>query len=170
MRPLQQSLQNLPKLQDSSILVSVSKDSFPFEALEVRTAVALGWKQRLSWALNLRPLVPSCPSMPWSTWKVGTAAKISLLQEGDQTGLSGTICLQEAVAFSPDFTPLPDAMVLYNEVSSVLAILASVYNEGDSNMEELCLLYTCDEAPWKAAVFRPLIRLWLTQDDTEGSA
>ena len=97
-------------------------------------------------------------------------AKISLLQDGDQTGLFGTICLQEAVAFSPDFSPLPDAMVLCNEVSSVLTILASMYNEGDSNMEELCLLYTCDEAPWKAAVIPPLIRLWLIQDDTEGSA
>ena len=30
---LQQSLQNLPKLQDNSILVSVPKDSFLFEAL-----------------------------------------------------------------------------------------------------------------------------------------
>lgn len=72
------------------------------------------------------------------------------------------------MAFSPDFSPLPDATVLYNEVSSVLAILASMYNEGDSNTEELCLLYTRDEAPWKAAVFHPLIRLWPTQDDTEG--
>ena len=108
--------------------------------------------------------------MPCGTWKFSTGAKISLLQDGDKTGLSGIFCLQEGVASSPDFSPLPDAMVLFNEVSSVLAILASEYNEGDSSTEGLCLHYDCDEAPWKAAAFHPLISLCLIHDDTEGSA
>lgn len=108
--------------------------------------------------------------MPWGTWKFGTVAKSSLLQDGNKTGLSGIVCLQEEVASSPDFIPLPDAVVLINEVSSVLAILASKYNEGDSYTEGLCLHYTCDEAPWKAAAFHPVIGLCLIQDDTEGSA
>lgn len=108
--------------------------------------------------------------MPWGTWKLGTVAKISLLQDGNKTGLPGIFCLQEGVASSPDFIPLPDAMALFNEVNSVLAILASKYNEGDSYTKGLCLHYTHDEAPWKAAAFHPLISLCLIQDDTEGSA
>lgn len=50
-------------------------------------------------------------------------AKFSLLQARAKPGFSGILHLQEGVN-SPEVCPMPDAMVLDNEVISVLIMLS----------------------------------------------